>query len=278
MDLYSVHIRVSALLETIVGRLIEDKPVEVLEHYDRAIIDKLVPQLVKLRDLKFKLSTDMIVAMFTMPNHRLVHKILAEMSTSSVPDSICSKVIHYMDIEGTVEMPTEIAIITGYEGVIINHFHVLIRNYQRNTTEHIGAKVCHGIPPIPSANAATQREAIKALNIYLEQNSAITLVVHGSDCQQLVDFGNFEIEQAELPKWDTRPFHFSHVAAQLVKNGQLQIDGNIMCDRHNHRMYAGERKTAKTLNQINKAKHGYHCALADALELMLWHGASDETK
>ena len=96
----------------------------------RAIINKLVPQLVKWRDLKFKLNTNVIVEMFTMPNRRLVYKILAEMSTSSVPDSICSKVIHYMDIEGTVEMPTEIAIITGYEGVIFNHFHVLIRNYQ----------------------------------------------------------------------------------------------------------------------------------------------------
>ena len=149
MDSYTIYLRVSALLEIIIGLVIDNKPVPPFERQDQAIINILVPQLIKLRDLKFAVPTDTIIGMFSMPNRKLVCRILAKMSKPIIPDNIFAVTIHYMDIEGQTKKPTEIAIVTSREGVIVNYFHVVIKNFERSQSERMGARICHGIPSFP---------------------------------------------------------------------------------------------------------------------------------
>ena len=46
----------------------------------------------------------------------------------------------------------------------------------------------------------------------------------------------------------------------------------------NHNQYIGPEKTPQTIGQKHKARHGHHCALADAFELFLFYTSPIRTR
>ena len=183
-----------------------------------------------------------------------------------------------MDIEGTTQKPLEIAVVKASDGKVINYFHAIIFQEVRNKTDNVAAAICHGIPQWPGNSAISKETALKKMRQYLEAVAASEIVVHGTDCQELLTKNKPPVVQAELFNWDLRPYHFSHQAAQLFKLNKISLKWGMYCPAQNHRMYRGKKRPANTINQANKKKHGYHCALADAVELMLWHSAGAATK
>jgi hypothetical protein len=174
----------------------------------------------------------------------------------------------YVDIEGTVSHPREMAIIFAQGSVITYVYHVMINNKQSKENVGFHAKHLHGIPPWIT-NATTQVSAIQqAFEILLNFNP-VEIITNGDDIVKLLPYFRSKIRDRRLKPWCVRPSHFSHHVNRLLKEGKISLPMRPPCVGHRHDSYVGPERVPATIGQQNKAVHGYHCALADAYELML---------
>ena len=75
-----------------------------------------------------------------------------------------------------------------------------------------------------------------------------------------------------LPDWAERVKHDYHTIPHFYKMNNEDYDLNISCHDIMHSCYETTPiYSHMTPNQIAKAKHGWHCSLADAFELYLFY-------
>jgi hypothetical protein len=183
----------------------------------------------------------------------------------------------YVDIEGSVVHPREIAIIFARGGVVIYVYHVMVNNKQNPKDVKFHAKHIHGIAPWIT-NATTRASAVlQALEILVNFDPE-EIIANGDDVEKLLPTLRHKIRDRRLKPWCVRPFHYSHHVNRLFKLGEIVLPMRPPCVGHCHDSYEGPKYAATTIGQQNKAIHGYHCALADAYELMLYEVSANRTK
>ena len=193
---------------------------------------------------------------------------------SSVPEET---VRAYLDIKGFVERPSEVACVIARGDTLIELFHVLLSTKGVTYAEETARRHSHGILVRPTP-VISKAAAVDNLRKKMADHQVEEILYYNAACVNLLPGTTRMFNQIRLLPWEYRPGHYSHILARLYKKGQAYGLAPMYCTSFNHSLYEGPQYHPRTLSQINKAKHGYQCALADAIELFKYHSSPSITR
>lgn len=172
----------------------------------------------------------------------------------------------YFDIEGTPEAPVEIGAVVTNNGQIKGSFHVMVWQ-MRLKDDWMSVKHVHGINS-ERIGTMTQERAMENFRKWFRANEGERIRANGMDIKKLLP--DLPVEQVAMPGWAERVSQPYHIAARNIRDGRLQLNKAVFtsCSKENHKCYKTPTKWKEnTAAQRARKYHGYHCALADAVEI-----------
>ena len=176
-----------------------------------------------------------------------------------------------------MDHPREIAIIVARGVAVIAIYHVMVNNKQNNKETVFCAQHVHGIP-MNITTGVLKWIAVRQARGILREPWITEIVVNGGDIAQMFPELVHKIRDINLRPWCVRPYHFSHHINRLFKVEQVGLPNRPQCTAHSHEAYIGAPKQPRTIGQRHKVIHGFHCALADAYELMAMNLSAERSK
>ena len=183
----------------------------------------------------------------------------------------------FVDLQGSVEKPQELAIIVA-RGLEILNVHVWM-GVNRNPTfaEKRDRKFGHGLPKSPG-KAITKVLMLERLSQMIEEKDPAQIVVGKMETRKFVQRKRDRIVLVQFRKWRHRPANYAYHAAMLAKAGRLCPELANVKDLHNHTKFICNNGQCFSQGEVHKREFGYQCAVYGTLELMHFHLANPNTK
>ena len=87
-----------------------------------------------------------------------------------------------------------------------------------------------------------------------------------------VILNKFHVIDVILKQWDQRAKTPSHLAAVKVRDEGMAIGcSKMVCSKQTHCLYKKPKRVINTECQRYRWAHGYHCSLADCVEIVLYY-------
>ena len=174
--------------------------------------------------------------------------------------------IGFLELKGSVADPVEVALIVASGNQIVDSFHRIVvspkprlRN-RRNACKHV-----HGIPSTPNLMGGSKSEVQKYLRTFLATYDVKYVFSTERHIRKLISNQAITTIPFDLLEWQQRGFHYSHQLNYLFKKRIAQNVPIGACSPDNHKEFF-LRGVHRDAVMTCRVRHGYQCALADALE------------
>ena len=181
-----------------------------------------------------------------------------------------------MEIKGSPSRPVEVAVIIARGSAIIATLHMII-NPVPSTSRRVAITHTRGIPEIPTGNKISTPEARSRFRAFLIQHDVRAMVTTQATLTSMKPPIAISIIRFEPLEWSQRGFHYAHQVNYLHKQGQVKHLIHAACSAHIHRAFDLASR-GRTLTMKQRHRHGYQCALSDALEMYLYWRSPLETR
>lgn len=177
--------------------------------------------------------------------------------------SICFQSIILIDGEGTPVQEFAAIEVNRKTHVIMDVFH----NYARTEEQDTYARHrVHGLNKdyLNTYGYASEADLVEAFKSWLSSKPYITLFANGANRE--AKMLGLPVCEFNLAPWAERDSFASHKIAKYYKDQSLPICGRS-CTQQAHSSFLSAIQSPNVLTSLAKARHGFHCALYDCVEL-----------
>ena len=174
--------------------------------------------------------------------------------------------IGFLEVKGSVADPVEVALIIARGTEIIDSFHKLVFSSKpRLRNRRYACKHVHGVPSTPNLISDTKLEVQKNMQGFLAAHGVKYVFSTEKQIRKFISNPSITTILFDLPEWQQRGFHYSHQLNYLFKKGIAKNTLINICSPNNHKDFY-LRGVHRNAVMTCRVRHGYQCALADALE------------